>query len=75
MASINILMYVYHLSSVTGNVLITEETSDMFSNHITIFFQGKVTRIQQMKFNFLEITLIGMGTVCWEDFVVLSPNY
>lgn len=46
----------------------------MTCDHVTIFFECKVSGIEQMKFQVLQVSFVRMRSICWEDKVVLAPN-
>ena len=39
-----------------------------------IFFKRKVSSVEQMKLEILQITLVGMGTFGREDMIILSSD-
>jgi hypothetical protein len=47
---------------------------DSFGDDVSLFFQGKVPRIEQMKLSCWQITLIGLCSLYGEERIILSPQ-
>jgi hypothetical protein len=47
---------------------------DSFSDEVSLFFQGKVPRIEQVKLSFWQITLICFCSLYGKERIVLSPQ-
>ena len=54
--------------------MICEKTLDVLGDYIAIFLQSKVPCVEQMQFNGLEITLIGMRSFWTEKRIIFAPD-
>ncbi len=60
--------------SVCARHLAFEEGPNELGDHITVFFEREVTRIEKVKLQIFEIPLVRMCTFRREDRVVLAPH-
>ena len=51
-----------------------KETQHFCGDLRAVFFEGEVAGVEKVELDILQITLVGMGTICWKNMVVLAPD-
>jgi hypothetical protein len=54
--------------------MLSQKTSHVIRDHLTIFFQCEVSGVEQVQLRVLQIALIGVCTFSREDRIVLAPH-
>jgi hypothetical protein len=54
--------------------VLSEKLSDMTSNHVAVFLQGKMAGVQQMNLHGIEVLLISTGPVRAEKRIARAPR-
>ena len=55
--------------------VLSEKLSDMTSNHVAVFLQGKMAGVQQMNLHGIEVLLISTGPVRAEERIAHAPHH
>lgn len=53
----------------------TEKFTNAIAYYFTVFFQSKVSCVEQMKLQIFDVSLVRLGSRCWENLIIFTPDY